>query len=194
MALVFPNLQPRTPIFLIGYRGSGKSTVARLLAESLGWPWVDADDLLERRLGKSIRVVFAEDGEDGFREFEAALLEELVRLPGHVVATGGGVIQREANRERLRQAGRVVWLTADVQTLWQRLEGDPTCAERRPALTSQAKEGKTLAANSLAEITEVMRLREPLYRACAHATVETSGRTPEAVVAEILEQLAIRSR
>ena len=167
-------------LFLIGYRGSGKTTVARLLAERLGWNWLDADVVLEARYGRTIRQIFAEEGEAGFRDKEEVLLAELCQLPDHVIATGGGIILRQANRERLRQAGRVVWLTADPATLWQRSQGDPTTAERRPALTS----------GGLTEIEQVLRHREPLYRACADWVVSTVNQSPEDVAAWILVRIA----
>jgi shikimate kinase len=163
-------------IFLVGYRATGKTTVARLLAKELGWDWVDADERLEQRCGRSIRQIFAEEGEAGFREHEAAVLEELCRCPRQVVATGGGVVLRAANRARLRAAGRVVWLTADAATIWARLQGDPATAERRPALT----------VGGLAEVEELLRVREPLYRACADLIVDTAERSPEEIVAHIL--------
>src|SRR5438874_12765383 len=105
-------------VFLVGPRGSGKSTVAQLLAARLGWDWVDADAELEARCGRSIREVFAEEGEQGFRQHEAEVLAELGRRSNVVIATGGGAVLREDNRERLRRGG-VVWLTARVDTLWQ---------------------------------------------------------------------------
>ena len=141
-------------VFLIGYRATGKTTVARILAELLGWTCVDADQVLEERHGRTIRRIFAEEGEAGFRDKEAALLEEFCNKERQVIATGGGVVLRESNRQRLQGAGWVVWLTADAQTLWQRLQGDPTSMERRPPLT----------VGGLAEIEEVLRLREPLYQ------------------------------
>ncbi len=162
-------------LFLIGPRGSGKSTVARLLAEQLDWSWLDADDELEKRAGQSIRTLFAAEGEAGFRDRESAVLTELCRLSRHVVATGGGVVLRESNRDQLRTSGRVVWLTADVETLWRRLQGDCSTAERRPALTVGGRD----------EVAEVLRLREPLYRGCADLIVETAGRSPEEIADEI---------
>jgi shikimate kinase len=155
--------------------------VARLLAARLGWPWLDADDVLERRAGQSVRAVFAAEGEAGFRAREAEVLAELSRLSGHVIATGGGGVLREENRRLLRR-GWVVWLTADVDTLWRRLQGDGTTAERRPALTVGGRE----------EVAEVLRLREPLYRACADLVVTTAGRPPEAVVEDILAAWSAR--
>ncbi len=161
---------------LIGPRGSGKSTVARLLAEQLGWAWLDADDELEKRYGQSIRAIFSAEGEAGFRDREAAVLAELCRSPRHVLATGGGVVLRESNRALLRTAGRVVWLSGDVETLWRRVQGDDATAERRPALTVGGRE----------EIAEILRIREPLYRSCADLVVETADRAPAEIAAEIL--------
>jgi shikimate kinase len=147
-----------------------------LLAERLSWDWVDADEILETRYGRTIRQIFAEEGEAGFRDKEAAVLEELCRRQRLIVATGGGVILREANRARLRAAGRVIWLTADAQTIWSRLQQDPITSERRPTLT----------VGGLAEVEELLRGREPLYRACADMVVDTVGRSPEEIVTHIL--------
>jgi shikimate kinase len=167
---------PGQLVLLIGPRGSGKTTVARLLAARLGWGWADADERLEARAGSTIRALFAAFGEAGFRDRESTLLGELCALREHVVATGGGVVLRAGNRELLRRSGWVAWLSADVETLWGRLSGDGTTPERRPALT---------AAGGREEVAEVLRLREPLYRACADLAVPTAGRTPEEVAAEV---------
>ena len=163
-------------VFLIGYRGSGKTTVARLLAARLGWQWLDADPLLETRAGRSIREIFAAEGEAAFRDKEAALLEELCGYRQHVIATGGGVVLRPSNRDKLKAAGFVVWLTADARTLWDRIRADATTSERRPNLT----------VGGLPEIEELLRQREPFYRECANLTVDTTGRTPEQIVDAIL--------
>jgi shikimate kinase len=163
-------------LFLIGYRGTGKTTVARLLAQRLGWKWLDADAELEARHGRSIRAIFADEGEAGFRDKEAAVLADLCTLKGHVIASGGGVVLRPENRERLRAAGKVVWLTGDARTLWARLQQDTSTPERRPNLTQ----------GGLAEIEELLKAREPFYAACAHFTVNTTGRSPEEVVEFIL--------
>lgn len=166
-------------IILIGYRGTGKTTVARLLAQRLGWQWLDADALLEERHAKTIKQIFAEEGEADFRAKEAALLTELCQYTNHVVATGGGVILRETNRHLLKQAGLVVWLTADASTLWERIAGDATTSERRPNLTTGGR----------AEVEDLLRTREPLYRACAQLIVSTVARSPEEVADAILSQL-----
>jgi len=171
---------PCSLVFLIGSRGTGKTTIARLLAERLGWQALDADTLLEARYGRSIRQIFAEEGEAGFRAKEAALLPELCRKREHVIATGGGIILRPANREMLRTAGTVVWLTASAETLWQRIEKDTATAERRPNLTG----------GGLAEVEELLRFREPLYRECSHFTVSTEAMSPAEVAAIIQTQVA----
>lgn len=166
-------------VFLIGYRGTGKTAVARELARRLGWPWADADALLEERHGRTIAQIFAEGGEATFRDLEASLLEDLCGRRELVIATGGGVVLRPRNRERLRDAGLVVWLTADPATVWQRIQGDPTTAARRPTLT----------VGGPAEVEELLCLREPLYRECAHLTVNTVGRSPEEIAAQIQAHL-----
>jgi shikimate kinase len=167
------NFGPR--VFLIGYRCTGKTTVARLLAEKLGWDWVDADEELETRYGTSIRQIFASEGESGFRDKEEQIFAELCRPQRCVVATGGGVILRDVNRQRMRSAGKVVWLTADAQTIWERLRADPTTAEKRPPLT----------VGGLAEIEELLKIREPLYRACADFIISTAGQS----IGEIAQQI-----
>ena|SRR5437660_54283 len=166
-------------IFLIGYRGTGKTAVAQILANKLGWEWLDADLLLETRLGRSIAQIFAEEGEKGFRDKEESLLEAICLGKERVIATGGGVILRESNRKRLREAGICIWLTADTPTIARRLELDPKTKERRPNLT----------VGGLAEIEQLLKIREPFYRECAAWTVDTVSRTPEEVVEVILEKV-----
>ena len=168
-------------LFLVGYRGTGKTTTAQLLAGRLGWDWLDADQVLEARHGKTIKQIFAEEGEAGFRDKEAALLAELCRAQRHVIATGGGIVLRPENRERLKAAGQVVWLTADPATLWQRIAGDATTAERRPNLT----------VGGLAEVEQLLQAREPLYREVAQLIVDTARQTP-AEVAEIIARWLAR--
>lgn len=165
---------------LIGYRGTGKTTVAQLLAAHLGWPWCDADVEVETRAGKSIKQIFADEGESAFRDREQTIVAELTARDRWVLALGGGAILREPNRACLRGRCHVVWLTATPATLAARIAGDATTAERRPAL---------LAGGGLAEIATLLAAREPLYRDCADCIVSTEDRTPQSIAAEILGHL-----
>jgi shikimate kinase len=167
-------------VFLIGYRGSGKTTVARELARRLGFDCIDADDEIEHRAGKSIAKIFADNGEAAFRQIESDVVADLCRLRRTVVALGGGAIMSEVNRAELRLAGTVVWLTASVATIAERLAADESTAGRRPNLT---------AGGGLSEIETVLAMREPIYRACATFEIDTEDKTPEVVVDEIMAKL-----
>ena len=166
----------KSQIALIGYRGTGKTTVGWLLASRLGWNFADADDLVEAA-GKSIAEIFASEGESGFRDREAAAIRELCGRDRLVLATGGGAVLQPANRECLRDAGFVAWLVASPETVWSRLQSDPATSARRPNLT---------AAGGLEEIRALITAREPLYRELAHFTVETDRPSPEEVADAIL--------
>ncbi|HLW66491.1 MAG TPA: shikimate kinase [Gemmataceae bacterium] len=163
-------------ILLIGLRGTGKTTVGRLLAERLSLPFYDADVELEARGGKSIREIFAAEGEKHFRDLETEVLQDLLKKGPAVIAAGGGVVLRETNRQRLRATQKVIWLTADAETLWQRLQDDDSTWGRRP----------NLLAGGQAEIKELLRQRESLYRECATLIVDTTGRSPHEIVDDIL--------
>jgi shikimate kinase len=173
------NLGDRT-IFLIGYRGTGKTTVARQLAERLGWDWTDADDEIERRAGQSIAAIFADQGEQEFRNLEANVVAELCGRQRNIVALGGGAVLRDANRIAIRRAGVVVWLTASVDTLARRLAADESTASRRPNLTPSG---------GLTEIETLLATREPIYRACATFEVDTESKTPAEIADEIVARL-----
>lgn len=167
-------------IILIGYRATGKTTLARLLAEKLGWQWIDADIEIERRAGKTISQIFAEDGEPAFRDLESRVIADLCGQNQLVIAAGGGAPMRPENRRAMKSSGKVVWLQASPQTIYQRMYTDPTTAQRRPNLTTRG---------GLEEIVELLAKREPVYRETADLTVNTEGKAPEALAEEILAAL-----
>lgn len=171
---------PNALIFLIGYRGTGKSTVARQLANRLASDWVDSDDLIEARAGKSIARIFAEDGEPAFRELEAAVIQELCDTSRCVVALGGGAVVREDTRRAIAAAGPIVWLTATVESILARLAADASTSSRRPNLT---------AVGGREEIETVLAARTPIYEACATLIVDTDGKTAVEVADEIIARL-----
>lgn len=168
-------------ITLIGYRGSGKSTVARPLAERLGWSWIDADTVIEQVAGRTIKEIFAAEGEPGFRERERQVMAELLGRTELVIAAGGGAILNAATRKLVKQAGPAVWLQASLQTLQARIEGDVTTAARRPNLTNQG---------GLAEIAAVLAIREPLYRECASLIVDTDTASIPDIVEEVVRHIS----
>lgn len=164
-------------ITLIGFRGTGKSSVAAPLAERLGWRWIDADAEIERRAAKSIRAIFEEDGEAAFRALERDVIAALLAEDRAVIATGGGAVLDDRTREQMRLAGEVVWLKASSGTINQRLADDPATPASRPALTD---------AESPEEVEQLLAAREAYYRQCATITVETDARGVGEVVDEIL--------
>jgi len=170
-------------IFLIGYRGSGKSTVNRRLGELLGWPSVDADTELEQRAGKSIKDIFAAGGESAFRELETRVIGDLASRDKHVIALGGGAILREINRKAIAGRGPVVWLQASPETLFARINADPQTEERRPNLTAQG---------GVEEIRTLLEQRTPQYRACANVTVDVNRLDPDEIARQILASLSKR--
>lgn len=164
---------------LVGYRGTGKSTVGRLLAERTGRAFLDVDAEIVARAGRTIRAIFEESGEPVFRDLEEAVVRDLTAAhPGAVLGTGGGTILREANRKALRSFGLVAWLRAGADELARRLEADAITREHRPALTSKG---------TLEEIVEVLAFRTPFYEEVAHVAVDAQSHGPAEVAALILE-------
>ena len=170
------------PITLIGYRATGKTTLARLLAERLGWDWMDADVEIERRAGKNIALIFAEDGEPAFRDLEADVVQDLCKRENLVLGAGGGAPIRPENRRAMMASGKVVWLQAQPETILARMAGDVTTAQRRPDLTSKS---------GLEEILHLLAQRGPIYREAADIEVDTESKTPEELRDEIIERLGL---
>ncbi len=148
-------------LFLIGPMGAGKTTVGRHLAELLGYVFIDSDHEIETRTGVSIPWIFEMEGEAGFRQREQAIIEELTQRPDVVLATGGGAVMRECNRQALRQRGRVIYLDTPVSMQLSRTERD----RNRPLLQTP---------DPARRLSELMQVRDPLYRATAHHVVATS--------------------
>ncbi|MEH6389591.1 MULTISPECIES: shikimate kinase AroK [Pseudomonas] len=163
-------------VFLIGPMGAGKSTIGRLLAKEIGYPFKDSDREIEARTGADIPWIFDVEGEDGFREREQAMIAELVKEDGIVLATGGGVVMREANRQALGAHGLVVYLRTSVEQQLQRTAKD----RQRPLLRTPDPE-KVLR--------ELMARRDPLYSEIADLTIDTDQRGPKIVVNTILTAL-----
>jgi shikimate kinase len=163
---------------LIGYRATGKTTLASLLAERLGWAWIDADVEIERRAGISIAKIFAQRGEPAFRDLEAQVIADLCRRDRLVVAAGGGAPLRPESRQAMRQGGKVVWLTARPETILARMSGDATTAARRPDLTDKGP---------LNEIIHLLDVRTPIYREAADLEVDTESKSP----AELAEMILV---
>lgn len=163
-------------IVLIGFMGSGKTTVGRELHHRLGYPLVDMDQMIEQRVGKSITAIFAEQGEATFREMETAMLLELALSDPQqrIISTGGGVVGSEENREILKRMGYVVWLDAPVKVIAER-----TAKSRsRPLLLDENPEEK---------IRDLMAKRQPLYQETAHLKLDTAGLDSKELATGILE-------
>lgn len=161
-----------TSIFLIGPMGSGKSAVGRRLARELGRKFIDSDDVIEERSGVDIPFIFEREGEEGFRQRECRVIDELTQLPGIVLATGGGSAQNPANRACLHGRGFVVYLHATVEQQLKRTRS----GRERPMLKS---------GNPREVLARLMEIRDPQFREIAHVVVPTDGRKVPAVVREI---------
>jgi shikimate kinase len=159
-------------ITLTGFMGSGKTTVGKVLADFLGCPFMDLDDLIVKKAGKSIPDIFAQDGEPAFRELEARLLRQTVEKYAEstaVLALGGGAILTPASAALLRDKTVCIYLRATLDTLFARLAGETA--------------GRPLADDALAER---LASREPIYEETAHVTIDTDGLSPDEVADEII--------
>ncbi|MBN1608323.1 MAG: shikimate kinase [Polyangiaceae bacterium] len=161
-------------VVLVGYRGTGKSSVAAFVGRALGWPVVSLDDEIEREAGQSIPQIVRERGWPGFRELEEQLCRRFAANDSQVLDCGGGVVEREANFEALGKAGPVIWLSAAPETIVARIEGD----QRRPSLTGTQ--------SFTDEVAEVLARRTPLYQRIARYTVNTDGRSIEEIGTQVL--------
>ena len=159
-------------IYLVGFMGSGKSTIGQVLARELGRVCIDLDDLIEEREGMAIPEIFDRHGEPHFREIETRLLLEILDLPPAVVAGGGGAFVQEYNRNLILEKGFAVWLNAPVDLAWER-----SCQVDNRPLARNRKSFDSLFFE-----------REGLYR-MSHLIVDIEGKSPEAICEEIVEKL-----
>ena len=158
--------------------GGGKSTIGRQLSKRLGLPFADTDSVIESRLRVSIRSFFEEQGEEAFRDIEQATIEELTLINCGVLATGGGAVLRQANRDALKQRSTVVYLRSTPEELFRRMRHDT----QRPLL--QVKD-------PLARLRELYAQRDPLYASTAHYVVETGRPSVPILVNMIIMQLEL---
>jgi shikimate kinase len=163
-------------IFLIGPMGAGKTTIGRQLAQSLGMGFNDSDQEIQRRTGVDIPTIFEYEGEEGFRQREQQVIDELSQVDNQVLATGGGAVLRRENRQHLSARGIVFFLACSAQQQYERTYRD----RNRPLLQTE---------NPLQRLKTLTQEREPLYQSSADYTISTEGRSASSVTHEILEIL-----
>ncbi len=164
-------------VVLVGYRGTGKSAVGRILASRLDRTLLSTDAEIVREAGQTIPEIVEHQGWESFRDLESQICQQVAGRQGLVIDTGGGIILRPQNVAVLKQAGTVFWLTASVKTIAQRIGGDT----QRPSLTG--------IKSFIDEIQDVLRERLPKYQAAADHVIETEGKSLKQVADEILARL-----
>ncbi len=162
-------------IYLIGLMGAGKTTIGRSLARALAVPFYDSDKAIEENTGVDIPTIFEFEGEEGFRDREQKMLQQLTKINGIVLATGGGAILREENRQLLKENGFIVYLQCSVDRILERTRRD----SQRPLLNTE---------NPRERIETLFEQREPLYLATADYKVDTGVLQSKVVVSHILEE------
>lgn len=167
-------------IVLIGYRGTGKSSVGKRLARTLKVPFYDTDGLVEIAAGRSIGEMVAENGWACFRKIEKKIVQEVAVRKRGVVASGGGAVMDEENAGILKRNGIVIWLDADVETIIQRICVDSQNRNKRPPLTGD---------DLYRETVDLLKKRSPVYRRLADFSVNTAGKRINEVVDEICQFL-----
>ncbi|MDA3971779.1 MAG: shikimate kinase AroL [Desulfobulbaceae bacterium] len=166
-------------IILIGYRATGKTTVGRLLADRLGFSFVDVDQAIEQQEGRCIADMVQQHGWDYFRQREKEMLVELADQKNHVIATGGGAILHQDIWPSLKQSGLVIWLKADIQTICRRLANDAVSDSQRPSLTGE---------DIQQEVSPVLRERTPLYETSSHLTLDATD-AAEDIITQVMKYL-----
>jgi len=164
-------------IYLVGPMGAGKTTIGRQLARELKKEFVDSDNEIEERTGANISWIFDVEGEAGFRIREKKIIEELTQRKGIVMATGGGAVLAPENRKYLHSRGTVIYLMTTIGQQVERTKHD----SRRPLIQN--------VSDIRGKLTELMEIRDPLYREIADYVVMTNRRSPKSVSSEIVSQL-----
>ena len=168
-------------IFLIGYRGSGKSAVGHKLAKQLGEVFLDTDAMVQERVGHSIRHIFETQGEPAFRRYEARAVQTACMNENAVISVGGGAVLDPANATLLRDAGRIIWLRSSPEVLWHRIQDDHNSHEQRPSLTELG---------GLDEVTSLLARRVPIYESLADHAIDTDLITPDQAVENVIHWLS----
>lgn len=163
-------------IFLIGFMGAGKSTIARTLQRKLGFPLVEMDERIVQEQGMSINDIFAQYGEAHFREIESQLVVDLGKQEPSIVSCGGGVVVRPENTQNMKKSGRIVLLKASPETIFERVRNSTD----RPILNGHM---------NVEYIAELMEKRRALYEEAADITIQTDGKTREQICEEIIGKL-----
>lgn len=163
-------------LILVGFMGTGKSTIGRQLSKILGYPLVDTDALIVAAEKRAISEIFATEGEEYFRDLETRLLRDLCREQTHkqIISTGGGIVLREENRRLLRELGFVIWLVAQPETILERTSRN----RERPLLHTEDPAGT---------IRQLLKERDAAYNSSAHLTLETTGLTFSEISTGIIE-------
>jgi shikimate kinase len=168
-------------VVLVGLRGSGKTTIGKLLAQKLQRPFVDSDEFIETTTHLSIREIFETCGESYFRLVESEAIAQITKNQGQVIATGGGAVLRYKNVRHLKSDGTVFFLDVDPEAAYLRISGDPSTESRRPALSA----GK----DPLTEMKEQAAFRRPYYLKAADHVIAVTHRNPNDIVQEIVDRL-----
>ena len=169
-------------ILLIGYRGSGKTTVGQMLANQLHYGFFDNDEQIVKTAGQTIKELFEQHGQEYFRQLESQALAHINGLTNHVISLGGGAVLRETNRSRIAAPGhRVIYLRAEAEELHRRIKSDPATAANRPNLTALV--------GGIDEIRSVLAQREPIYRQVMTAELDVTKLSPQQVVAAIVKMI-----
>jgi 3-dehydroquinate synthase len=168
--------RPSGNIVLVGMMGAGKTTAGKLLAKQLGKTFIDCDEEIQKRTGVKISHIFDVEGEEGFRQRESSVIQDLVKLDNIVLATGGGAVLKQENRDALNKNGVVVYLKSGIHDLWQRTRHD----HNRPLLQT---------ANPRAKLQELFEQRDSLYIAVADHVVHTGKQSVQILIARLIKKI-----